>query len=141
MPNYDYVCDHCKSKTEVFHKIEEESPLKSCPECNKTDTLKKSVTYLRIGTTTRSMQKRTGPRAGEGGLPRHWDEYDVKAKSSVREFVHETEWDTANHGREKMVKQLPQFGHDDSKSVSGMQTAKLVKPPREKKIRTGKILE
>ena len=133
MPNYDYECENCRSKTEVFHKIEEDCPLKSCPKCNKTNTLKKSVTHVYIGTVERSMLKRTGPRAGEGGLPRHWDEYDNKAKSSVREYVNEVEVSTPQ-GKEKLVHQWPQFGHDDKKKQ-----AFSTKPEVEKKVRTGKL--
>lgn len=34
MPTYDYECDACGHKTEVFQAISAE-PLKKCPECKK----------------------------------------------------------------------------------------------------------
>ncbi len=37
MPNYDYRCDACGHKLEVFQKITEDH-LKTCPQCGK-DTL------------------------------------------------------------------------------------------------------
>lgn len=34
MPHYDYQCESCKYKFEVFQKITDE-PIKKCPECGK----------------------------------------------------------------------------------------------------------
>lgn len=34
MPTYDYVCDACQHKFELFQGIKE-SPKKKCPECGK----------------------------------------------------------------------------------------------------------
>jgi putative FmdB family regulatory protein len=34
MPTYDYVCDACDHKFEIFHSIKDEA-LKKCPECKK----------------------------------------------------------------------------------------------------------
>jgi putative FmdB family regulatory protein len=34
MPTYDYVCDVCDHKFELFHSIKDE-PKKKCPECGK----------------------------------------------------------------------------------------------------------
>lgn len=32
MPTYEYVCDSCNDKFEIFQSIKEE-PIKSCPKC------------------------------------------------------------------------------------------------------------
>ena len=34
MPTYDYVCDACDHKFELFQSIKED-PKKTCPECNR----------------------------------------------------------------------------------------------------------
>lgn len=34
MPNYDYVCDSCEHRFEVFQMMSAK-PLKKCPECGK----------------------------------------------------------------------------------------------------------
>jgi putative FmdB family regulatory protein len=34
MPTYDYECENCGEKTEVFQKITDD-PLKKCPSCGK----------------------------------------------------------------------------------------------------------
>ena len=34
MPTYDYVCDNCGHKWELFQSIKAE-PIKKCPECGK----------------------------------------------------------------------------------------------------------
>lgn len=34
MPTYDYVCDACDHKFELFQSIKDD-PLKKCPECSK----------------------------------------------------------------------------------------------------------
>ena len=34
MPTYDYVCDACEHKFELFHSIKDE-PKRKCPECGK----------------------------------------------------------------------------------------------------------
>lgn len=33
MPNYDYICDHCK-KTFEFHQSMKDEPFKECPSCH-----------------------------------------------------------------------------------------------------------
>ncbi|HRD55577.1 MAG TPA: zinc ribbon domain-containing protein [Parachlamydiaceae bacterium] len=32
MPTYDYLCQNCEAKTEIFQKITD-TPLKTCPYC------------------------------------------------------------------------------------------------------------
>jgi len=34
MPTYDYECDHCGHKFELFQSIKDE-PIRKCPECKK----------------------------------------------------------------------------------------------------------
>ena len=34
MPHYDYVCDNCKHKEEIFQKMTDKK-LTKCPKCNK----------------------------------------------------------------------------------------------------------
>ena len=34
MPTYDYICDACGEKMEIFHKITDD-PIKKCPVCKK----------------------------------------------------------------------------------------------------------
>lgn len=44
MPTYDYECDACQHKWELFQKITEE-PVKKCPKCGK----RKAVRQFGIG--------------------------------------------------------------------------------------------
>lgn len=41
MPTYDYKCDYCEAKTEVFQKITDD-PLKKCAYCGN-ESLKRGV--------------------------------------------------------------------------------------------------
>jgi putative FmdB family regulatory protein len=34
MPTYEYQCDNCKKKYEVFHKVREIEDDVECPDCN-----------------------------------------------------------------------------------------------------------
>ncbi|MCM8787130.1 MAG: zinc ribbon domain-containing protein [Candidatus Omnitrophica bacterium] len=33
MPTYDYECSKCGKIIEVFHKINQQPPIKECPDC------------------------------------------------------------------------------------------------------------
>lgn len=33
MPNYDYECCNCGKVIEIFHNINQEPPIKNCPDC------------------------------------------------------------------------------------------------------------
>ncbi|MCM8820271.1 MAG: zinc ribbon domain-containing protein [Candidatus Omnitrophica bacterium] len=36
MPTYDYECSNCGKIIEIFHKINQEPPIKECPDCKGT---------------------------------------------------------------------------------------------------------
>jgi len=42
MPIYEYICSECEEIQEILQKVEESAP-KSCPKCQKSNTLSKLV--------------------------------------------------------------------------------------------------
>jgi len=53
MPIYDYKCENCGCRYEVFHKVKEDADSIMCPECNST-TYKKMMSVASVGSSNSS---------------------------------------------------------------------------------------
>jgi putative FmdB family regulatory protein len=51
MPTYNYKCNECNTKYEIFHKVKENPDDVICPSCNSKSS-KKLITAANIGVTS-----------------------------------------------------------------------------------------
>lgn len=62
MPTFNYKCNKCETKFEVFHKVKEDQSIITCPECNSVD-YKKLISAPNIGLHSSSSTSNNIPQA------------------------------------------------------------------------------
>ena len=68
MPIFDYKCEDCGSRYEVFHKIKEDSEIIVCPDCN-SKSYKKLMSAASVGSSASSDLSSSCSAYQSGGCP------------------------------------------------------------------------